>query len=120
MNLRKLIGGIAFVGLLIFGALSKSSQDDWNAIQSLAFIIAICITMVLTFYDRKNLPERVWDFDPKRGFLYFCFGWLLFPLMIAANSFTQAGFSWTGMLTGTLAMSILIGIAGTFTKNVGI
>ena len=120
MNPRKLVGGIAFVGLLIFGAFSKSSHDDWNALQSLAFIIAICGAMILTLYDRGNLPRKVWDFNPKRGLLYFCLGWILFPVMIAVASFSQADFSWAGMLAGTFAMSIFIGIAGTFTENVGI
>ena len=120
MNPRKLIGALAFVGLLIFGAISRSNQDDWNIIQSLAFILAICIAMAMAFYDRRNLPEKVWVFDPKRGFLYFCFGWLLFPLMIALDAFMGHNFSWSGMLVGTLVMSILIGVAGTFTEHVGI
>ena len=120
MNPRKLIGAIAFLGLLAFGALSKSSQDDWNAIQSLAFVIAICIAMVATLYDPKNLPEKVWDFDPKRGLMYFGLGWILFPLLIAVDAFTKSDFSWSGMLIGTLAMSFLVGIAGTFTENVGV
>ena len=120
MNPRKLIGAIAFVGLLIFGAFSQPSHDDWNVLQRLAFIIAICVTMILTLYDRRNLPRKVWDFNPKRGLLYFCLGWILFPMMIAVDSFLQANFSWAGMLAGTLAMSILIGIIGIFTENVGI
>ncbi|MDG5750999.1 hypothetical protein P8R33_07775 [Qipengyuania sp. XHP0211] len=120
MNPRKIIGALIFVGLLIFGGITKSGQDDWNVVQRLAFILAVCLAMVATFYDRKNLPKKVWDFDLKRGFLYFCFGWILFPIMVAADAFTGGDFSWSGMLVGTLGMSILIGIAGTFTENVGI
>lgn len=120
MNPRKLIGAAAFVALLIFGAVTKSSQADWNPLLTLGFILAVCAAFVMTFYDRKNMPEKVWDFDPKRGLLYFCFGWMIFPLMIAVDAFSDADFSWSGMLIGTLIMSVLIGIAGTFTENVGV
>ena len=120
MNPRKIIGALAFVGLLIFGAISKSNQADWEPIARITFVLAVCGAFLIAFYDRRNLPEKAWDFDPKRGFLYFCFGWILFPIMIAADAFTEADFSWSEILVGTFIMSILIGIAGTFTENVGI
>ena len=120
MKSRKLIGAVTFVCLLVIGAVTKSSQASWDPLLSVVFVVAVCIAMWMTFYDRKNYPAKVWDFNPKRGLLYFFISWLIFPLLIAGRAFTGADFSLSAMLIGTLLMSILIGVAGIFTENVGV
>ena len=120
MSQRKLMGAVVLVALIIFGAVTKSNHTDWDPLLSLGFILVICAAFVVAFYDKKNMPKKVWDFDPKRGLLYFCLGWVIFPIVIAVNAFSDANFSWSGMVIGTLIMSVLIGIAGTLMENVGV
>lgn len=124
MNLRKLIGAVA-LGLLLLLALAIRyiagiPQDGWNLWWSLAYVVALCVALFMALYDRKNLPEKMWDFNPKRGVLYFLLGWVLFPLMMAVNHVFGAEFTLSGMVFGTLIMSVFVGIAGTFTENVGV
>ena len=124
MNPRKLIGAVA-LGLLLLLALAIRyiagiPQDDWNPLWSLAYVVALCVALFMAFYDRKNLPEKVWDFNPKRGALYFLLGWIIFPFMMVVDAMFGAEFTLSGMAAGTFFMSVLIGIAGTFTENVGV
>jgi hypothetical protein len=74
----------------------------------------------MALYDRKNLPEKVWDFNPKRGVLYFVLGWIIFPFMMVVDAMFGAEFTLSGIGAGTFFMSVLIGIVGTFTENVGV
>ncbi|MXO48111.1 hypothetical protein U4960_09615 [Altererythrobacter sp. H2] len=124
MNPRKLIGGTAFCMLLLWGwaasYIGGISQDDWGLLWRLAYVIWLCVTFVMAFYDRKNLPEKAWDFNPKRGVLYFFLGWIIFPVLIGVEALSGADFTLSRMLVGTLAMSVLIGILGIFTENVGV
>lgn len=69
---------------------------------------------------RRNLPAKTWDFDPKRGVLYFFLGWVIFPALIGIEALFGTDFTLGRMVIGTLAMSVLIGILGTFTENVGV
>lgn len=78
------------------------------------------MTFFIAFYDRKNFPEKAWDFNPKRGVLYFFLGWIIFPVLIGVKALSGTDFTLSGMVIGTLAMSVLIGILGTFTENVGV
>lgn len=124
LNRRKLIGLIALCLLLAFGWISQTvpplSQDVWALGWKIAFVVAMCISFLAAFYDRKNLPQKLWDYNPRRGLLYFFFGWLIFPVMIGINAASGADFTINGMVLGTLGLSALIGIVGTFTENVGI
>ena len=121
---RKLAGIVTLCLLLLMGAgvsyTEGISQDDWDPLWRLAYVISLCAAFVVAFYDRKNAPAKTWDFNPKRGILYFCLGWLIFPLMIGVDVFFGADFSTVRMMMGTFAMSVLIGILGTFTENVGV
>lgn len=124
LNRRKLIGAIAFCALLIFGWVSQSesalSQDNWSIGWKLGFGVAVCAAFLVTFYDKKNFPKKLWDPNPKRGLLYFLLGWLIFPVMIGVKAISGNDLDLTEMVLITLGMSALIGIAGTFTENVGI
>lgn len=124
MNPRKLIGAVA-LGLLLLLALAIRyiagiPQDNWNPLWSLAYVIGLCVALFMAFYDRKNLPEKVWDFNPKRGVLYFLLGWIIFPFMMVVDALFGAELTLSGMAAGTFFMSVLIGVAGTFTENVGV
>ncbi len=124
MNQRKLIGAVALGLLLLVGLVSHYvqglSQDDWGTLWKLAYIIALCAALFAALYDRKNLPEKTWDFNPKRGLLYFCFVWIIFPVMIGIDAISGTDFTLSRIVLGTLALSVLIGILGTFTENVGV
>lgn len=115
---------MAFCALLFFGWISQSesrlSQDNWSIGWKLAFGVAVCAAFLVTFYDKKNLPKKLWDLNPKRGFLYFVLGWLIFPVMIGFRAMSGNDLELTEVLLITLGMSALIGIVGTFTENVGI
>lgn len=96
------------------------SQDEWGLWWKMAFVTAVCVALFAAFYDRKNLPEKTWDFSPKRGLLYFFLGWIIFPVMIGVDAIFGAEFTLSRMVLATLALSVLIGVAGTFTENVGV
>lgn len=124
MNRRKLIGAVAFGLLLLFGLAGRYfpqlSQGDWSSLSKLAYVIALCAALFAAFYDRENFPEKAWDFNPKRGILYFFFGWIIFPVMIGIEAISGTDFTLSGMVMGTLVLSVLIGIFGTFTENIGV
>lgn len=124
MNPRKLVGAVALGLLLLLGFASRHvpalSQDDWGTWWNLAYLIATCGALFAAFYDRKNFPEKTWDFNPKRGVQYFFLGWIIFPVIIGIEAISGTDFTFSRMLLGTLTLSVLIGIAGTFTENVGV
>ena len=124
MNPRKLIGAVA-LGLLVLLALAVRyivdiPQDEWNPGWSVAYGAGLCVALFTAFYDRKNFPEKVWDYNPKRGVFYFLLGWIIFPFMMVVDAMFGAEFTLGSMAVVTFVMSILIGIAGTFTENVGV
>jgi hypothetical protein len=123
LNRRKLIGAGALGLLLLFGPGSRYvlglSPDDWGIWWKLTYASAVCAALFAALYDRRNLPEKTWDFNPKRGVLYFFLGWIIFPVMIGADAVFGTDFTLTGIVVGTFAMSVLVGIFGTFTENVG-
>ena len=123
LNRRKLIGAVALGLLLLLGWASRHapglSQEDWGTWWKLAYVTAVCATFFATFYNQKNSPEKTWDFNPKRGLLYFFLGWITFPVMIGIEAISGTDFTLSRMVLGTLALSVLVGIAGTFTENVG-
>ncbi len=124
MNHRKLVG-TATLGVLVllgFGSrfVTGFSQDDWDPWYRMAYIIAVCGALFAACYDRKNLPEKAWDFNPKRGLVYFLLGWILFPVMIAINAISGSDFTLSNVVLATLALSVLIGVVGSFTENVGV
>ena len=117
--------GAAALGLLVLLGLgiryiAGMPQDDWNPLWSMAYVVALCVALFAAFYDRKNFPEKTWDYNPKRGILYFFLGWIIFPVMIGVELISGTDFTLTRMLVGTLALSVLVGIFGTFTENVGV
>lgn len=121
---RKIAGGVALGLLLLLGLavryVAGVGADDWEPLWALAYAIALCAAMAAAFYDRRNLPAKTWDFNPKRGAFYFLLGWIIFPLMMIVDAAFGAGFPLDRMIAGTLIMSVLIGVAGTFTENVGV
>ena len=124
MSPRKLIGAVA-LGLLLLLALAIRyiagiPQDDWNPLWSLVYVVGLCVALFMAFYDRKNFPEKTWDFNLKRGVFYFFLGWIIFPLMMVIDAISGADLTLSGMAMGTFVLSVLIGIAGTFTENVGV
>ena len=124
LNPRKVVGAVV-LSLLLLSALAvryiaEVPQDAWNPLWSLAYVVSLCVALFMTLYDRKNFPEKVWDFNPKRGVLYFLLGWFIFPFMMVIDAIFGAEFTMSGIAVGTFVMSVFIGIAGTFTENVGV
>lgn len=124
LNPRILIGSVAFGMLLLFGLVSRYveglSPEDWGSLWKLAYGFAMCAALFAVFYDKENFAEKTWDFNPKRGLLYFVLGWIIFPVMIGIEIVSGADFTVGGMVLGTIGLSVLLGIIGTFTENVGI
>ena len=124
MNRRKLIGAVALGLLLLLGFGGRHvpalSQDEWGTGWQMAYVIATCAALFAAFYDRKNFPEKTWDFNPKRGLFYFLLGWIIFPVMICIETISGSDFTLNRMILGTLVLSVLVGVAGTFTENVGV
>lgn len=87
---------------------------------SLAYALAVSAALFAAFYDRKNFPEKTWDFNPKRGVLYFFLGWFIFPVLIGVDAVFGTDLTPSGMVLGTLALSVLVGVVGMFTENVGV
>ena len=121
---RKLIGAVALGLLLLLGVASHYvpglSQDGWDLWWRLAYGLALGMALFATFYDRKNFPEKTWDYNPKRGVAYFFLGWIIFPIMMGVEAVSGTDFTLSRMVLGTLALSALVGILGTFTGNVGV
>lgn len=124
LNPRKLIGAVALGALLLLALavryIAGIPQEDWGLLWRVAFVLCVFVAFFMACYDRKNLPKKTWDFNPKRGVLYFLLGWIIFPLQIAVNAASGGHLALSGMVVFTLAMSVLIGILGTFTENVGV
>jgi hypothetical protein len=124
LNPRKLIGAVALGLLLLLGLGSRFvpglSQDNWGTGWNLAYVLAVCAALFAAFYDRKNFPEKTWDFNPKRGLMFFFLGWIIFPIMIGVEALSGTDFTLSRMVLGTLSLSVLVGIFGTFTENVGV
>jgi len=124
LNKRKLIGFVALALLLLVGWISRNvpglSPSDWGTGWKLAYGVSVCAALFAAFCDRRNFPEKTWDFNPKRGFTYFLLGWIMFPVMIGMSAASGSDISLSGMVIATLALSVLVGIAGAFTENVGI
>ena len=124
LNRRRLMGAVALGLLLLLGLAGRYvpglSQDDWGTWWKLAYVIAVGAALFAAFYDRKNFPEKTWDFNPKRGLLYFFLGWFIFPVMIGVEAISGTDFTFSRMVLGTLALSVLVGIFGTFTESVGV
>jgi hypothetical protein len=124
LNRRQLIGAVALGLLLLLGLgmryIPGVSQDDWHLGWSVAYVLGLCVAFFAAFYDRKNFPEKTWDFNPRRGILYFFFGWIIFPIMIGIEAIGETDITLSGMVMVTLAMSVLAGILGTFTENIGV
>ena len=125
MNRRKLIGGTAFLALMGFafgfGPEGRIAPMEWGTGATLVFTLALCGALFAAFYDRKYLPKKAFDFSPKRGLLYFMLGWFLFPILAVFRwGVRDMDYSVAELAAGTLVMSVLIGIIGTFTENTGI
>ena len=124
MNRRKLVGAVALGLLLLLGLAGGYvpwlSQEDWGTWWSLAYVAALCAALVAAFYDRKNLPQKTWDFNPKRGLTYFLLGWIIFPVMVGVDAMSGTDLTLSRMVLGTLALSALVGVVGTFTENIGV
>ena len=113
------------LGLLLLLAIAARyitgvAQDDWDPFWNIAYVSALGVAAFLALYDRKNFPEKMWDFNPKRGLLYFLLGWIIFPVMMVVDGLFGAEFTLSSMAVATLVLSVFIGVAGTFTENVGV
>lgn len=105
MNRRKLIGAVTLGMLLLLGVSDRSiSQEAWGTWWQIAYIVALCAALFVALYDRNNLADKAWDFNPKRGLLYFSLGWIAFPLMIGIEAISGSDFALGRMLLGTLAL----------------
>ena len=94
MNPRKMIGAVTLGLLLLLGLalryIAGISHDEWDTTWSLAYSLGLCVALFMAFYDRKNFPEKTWDFNPKRGVFYFLLGWIIFPVMMLLDALSES------------------------------
>ncbi|TMM50145.1 hypothetical protein [Qipengyuania marisflavi] len=64
--------------------------------------------------------SKLFDFNPKRGLLYFFLGLLIFPLTLSIDAIFGADISMTDAALFTAGGSILIGLIGVFTEHVNV
>lgn len=124
MNTRQKWGMISIAVLLLVGfgsdRVPQFSHDNLPSFVILTYILALCCAIFVAFYDKRNFSGKMWDFNPRRGLLYFFLGFLIFPFLAAIEFIFGAEISLEGMIIFALIGSVLIGILGIFTEHVGI
>ncbi|WP_338302804.1 hypothetical protein [Erythrobacter sp. Dej080120_24] len=70
--------------------------------------------------EKPDPSSKAFDFNPRRGILFFFLGFLIFPLMLGINALFGADISFLNASLVTVGGSLFIGLVGTFTERVGI
>ena len=83
-------------------------------------ILLLALWAIWTLRDPPDPAAKTFDFNPKRGLLYFFFGFVVFPIIAVMNAVFGAELSLSSMLIFTAVGSVIAGVAGIFTENVGI
>ena len=117
--------GLALVGITVASvivliqtwALDKSYQPPWYLWLP---VLAILGWSVWQLRERPDPNSKAFDFNPKRGMLYFFCGFLIFPLMMGIDAVFGTDISMAETALITLGGSAFIGLAGVFTEHVAI
>ncbi|MEM8918689.1 MAG: hypothetical protein AAGE37_07490 [Pseudomonadota bacterium] len=124
MKTRQKWGMISLAVLLLIGFgshhIPELSHENMPSYVILIYLIFLCCAAFAALYEKKNFEGKVWDFNPKRGFLFFCIGFLIFPIIAAIDALFGADLSLEGMIIFTLAGSTFVGVLGIFTDHVGV
>ena len=79
--------------------------------------------MCWSIWQLREPPDpnsKGFDFNPKRGVLFFFLGFLIFPITFGMDAIFGAEMSVSDMSMMTAGGSVLIGLLGTFTEHVGV
>lgn len=83
-------------------------------------LLALGLWAMWQLRDPPDPNSKAFDFNPRRGLLYFCAGFLIFPTLTIIEALFGADLSLNSMLLFTVFGSILVGVVGTFTEHVGV
>lgn len=83
-------------------------------------LLAAAFWAVWVLRDPPDPSAKSFDFNPKRGLLYFFLGFFIFPIIALINAIFGAELSLGSMTLFTLVGSVFVGIVGIFTEHVGI
>jgi hypothetical protein len=72
------------------------------------------------FRERPDPKMKAFDFNPKRGVVFFFLGFLIFPFMLGMNAIFGADISLPEVAIITIAGSLFVGLLGVFTEHVDI
>ena len=111
------IGICIFVVLLQKWALGPDYQASWFVWVPILIVLGWSVWQLR---ERSDPETKALDFDPKRGLLFFFFGFLIFPCMLTMEAIFGTQVSIPSALIVTAAGSVFIGLVGTFTEHVGI
>jgi hypothetical protein len=83
-------------------------------------ILAILAWSLWQIRDKPDPSSKAFDFNPRRGVLFFFLGFLIFPFMLGMDALfgTEVSLVNAGLIT--VGGSIFVGLIGTFTEHVGI
>lgn len=95
------------------------SESSWPIYVWLP-ILLLALWVMWTFRERPDPAAKAFDFNPKRGLLYFFLGFIVCPIVAMIDAVFGAELSLRSMLIFTGVGAVMAGIAGTFTENVGI
>ena len=70
--------------------------------------------------EKPDPSSKTFDFNPRRGVLFFILGFLIFPFMLGMEAIFATDISLATAGLVTLGGSLLVGLIGTFTEHVGI
>jgi hypothetical protein len=116
---------LAFVGIGICSLavlsqnwiLGKDHQSPWFIWVP---ILAVLGWSMWQLRERPDPESKAFDFNPKRGVLYFFLGFLIFPFMLAMDAIFGTQISLLNAAIVTAGGSAFIGLVGTFTEHVGV
>jgi len=108
---------VCTAGILKAWVLDK--QQSWPVYVWLP-ILLLALWAIWTLRDPPDPKAKAFDFNPKRGLLYFILGFFIFPLVAIINAVFGAELSTSYMLIFTAVGSTIAGIAGVFTEHIGI
>ncbi len=119
MITRQRVGWVLLAVLLAIGGLARWLQSDWSLAWSIAFIVALCFAF-WQLRETPSKPSKVFDFNPKRGLLFFVMGFVIFPFVALIGALFGDEITLVNVVMLTAFGSAFIGFIGVFTEHVGV
>ena len=116
---------LAFVGIAVASVivliqewvLGENYQAPWHLWMP---ILAILGWSLWQLREAPDPNSKAFDYNPKRGVLFFFCGFLIFPLILGIDALFRTDISIAEIALITIGGSFIVGLAGVFTEHVGI